>query len=29
MVNEKIIFFMGFLKCLKDNAYDLALVETE
>jgi hypothetical protein len=29
VVNEKIIFFMGFLQCLKEDAYDLALVETE
>ena len=29
VVNEKVIFFMGFLKGLKDDACDLALVEPE
>ena len=27
MMNEKVIFFMGFLDCLKDDAGDLPLVE--
>ena len=29
MMNEKVIFFMGFLDCLKDDAGDLPLVEPE
>ena len=29
MMNEKVIFFMGFLDCLKDDACDLPLVEPE
>ena len=29
MVHKKVIFFNGFLKCLKDYTYDLALVEPE
>ena len=29
MVDEKVIFFMGFLQCLEDDASDLSLVEPE
>ena len=29
MMNEKVIFFMGFLDCLKDDACDLPLVKPE
>ncbi len=29
MVDEKVIFFMGFLQCLEDNSSDLSLVEPE
>jgi hypothetical protein len=29
VMNEKVIFFMGFLQRLEDYAYDLALVEPE
>ena len=29
MVDEKVIFFMGFLKCLEDDSSDLSLVESE
>jgi len=29
MMDEKVIFFMGFLQCLKNDADDLSLVEPE
>ena len=29
MVDEKVIFFMGFLECLEEYADDLPLVEPE
>jgi len=29
MMNEKVIFFMGFFDCLKDDTGDLPLVEPE
>ena len=29
MVNEKAIFFMGFLQCLEEDSCDLFLVEPE
>jgi len=29
VVDEKVIFFMGFLQCLEENADDLSLVESE
>ena len=29
MVDEKVIFFMGFLQCLEEDTYDLSLVESE
>ncbi len=29
VMNEKVIFFMGFLECLKENADDLPLIEAE
>ena len=29
VVDEKAIFFMGFLQCLEENADDLSLVESE
>ena len=28
-MDEKVIFFMGFLQCLEDDSSDLSLVETE
>ncbi len=28
-MDEKVIFFMGFLECLKDDTCDLPLIETE
>ena len=29
MVDEKVIFFMGFLECMEDDTCDLSLVESE
>ena len=29
MVDEKAVFFMGFLQCLEDDSSDLSLVEPE
>ena len=29
MVDEKVIFFMGFLQCLEDDSSDLSLVKPE
>jgi len=29
VVDEKIVFFVGFLQCVKDDAGDLPLVEPE
>jgi hypothetical protein len=29
VVDEKVIFFMGFLECTKDNTSELPLIEPE
>ena len=29
VMNEKVIFFMGFRKCLENDARDLPLIEAE
>lgn len=29
MVDEKVMFFLGFRKCIKDDACDVALIEPE